>query len=79
MNELDEYNEDEDDHDYWNSYGSQDDDSTSLGDERLASTKDSDAGTEDAYWARYSSVHAPMSSFELPVLNVFFSLMFVTV
>lgn len=52
---------DGDDDDYWNAYGAQDDAEPSNDDTFMAS-KDADAGTEDAYWARYSSVHGQSSS-----------------
>ncbi|KZT02748.1 uncharacterized protein LAESUDRAFT_738628 [Laetiporus sulphureus 93-53] len=55
------YSSDFGDDDYWNAYGSQDD-GTSLEDRHLNATKDGEAGTEDAYWARYSSVHGTADS-----------------
>ncbi|KAH9937662.1 uncharacterized protein B0H18DRAFT_1081778 [Fomitopsis serialis] len=48
--------EGEGDDDYWNAYGSQDD-AASFNDDPFMASKDAEAGTEDAYWARYSSVH----------------------
>ena len=50
-----------DDDDYWNAYGAQDDAAPSNDDSFMAG-KDAEAGTEDAYWARYSSVHGQSSS-----------------
>ena len=50
-----------DDDDYWNAYGAQDDAAPSNDDTFMAS-KDAEAGTEDAYWARYSSVHGQSPS-----------------
>ncbi|TFY69769.1 hypothetical protein EVJ58_g229 [Rhodofomes roseus] len=51
----------DDDDDYWNAYGSQDD-AAALNDDPFMASKDVDAGTEDAYWARYSSVHGTADS-----------------
>lgn len=45
-----------DDDDYWNAYGAQELDPSSSGPLSL-SAKDADTANEDAYWARYSSVH----------------------
>lgn len=42
-----------DDDDYWNAYGASDSDSPHLG---LQLSKDDETDSEDAYWARYSSV-----------------------
>ncbi|KZT74652.1 hypothetical protein DAEQUDRAFT_659485 [Daedalea quercina L-15889] len=50
-----------DDDDYWNAYGSQDD-AAAYNNDPLMSNKDAEAGTEDAYWARYSSVHGTADS-----------------
>lgn len=49
------------DDDYWNAYGSQDD-AASFNDDPFMASKDAEAGTEDAYWARYSSVHGTADS-----------------
>lgn len=51
-----------DDDDYWNAYGAQDDDATSSSDDTFMTSKDAEVGTEDAYWARYSSVHGQSPS-----------------
>lgn len=45
-----------DDDDYWNAYGAQELAADSPGPLSF-SAKDSEAATEDAYWARYNSVH----------------------
>lgn len=54
--QLENFDEADNDDDYWNAYGSQDD-RASFDDGRHTAAKDVDGATEDAYWARYSSVH----------------------
>lgn len=44
-----------DDDDYWNAYGANDHADESF--DRASSKRETVGGTEDAYWARYSSVH----------------------
>ncbi|CCM01963.1 uncharacterized protein FIBRA_04036 [Fibroporia radiculosa] len=51
----------DDDDDYWNAYGSQDD-SALFNKDLSASVKGTETGAEDAYWARYASVHGTADS-----------------
>ncbi|KAH9946643.1 hypothetical protein B0H21DRAFT_778993 [Amylocystis lapponica] len=53
--------EDDDDDDYWNSYGSHED-VIPDGNSQSLSGRDTGGGTEDAYWAQYSSVHGTADS-----------------
>ncbi|EED79579.1 predicted protein [Postia placenta Mad-698-R] len=59
--QLENFDEADNDDDYWNAYGSQDD-RASFDDRRHTTGKDVDGATEDAYWARYSSVHGTADS-----------------
>lgn len=55
----------DDDDDYWNSYGGAEDDdhaSPKAHNRHPGSKEGSDAGGEDAYWARYASVHGLYST-----------------
>lgn len=54
-----------DDDDYWNAYGASDINDPSL-DQQLGKELVNDS--EDAYWARYSSVHGEPQSITVPVV-----------
>ncbi|PCH33612.1 hypothetical protein WOLCODRAFT_61159 [Wolfiporia cocos MD-104 SS10] len=60
--EPDSYSEGSDDDDYWNAYSAQDDSAMPDDDDRALQTKDGETGTEDAYWARYASIHGTADS-----------------
>lgn len=51
-----------DDDDYWNAYGAQDIDLSPTGQHLSLSHRESGGDSEDAYWARYSSVHGKLLS-----------------
>ncbi|KAJ3475176.1 hypothetical protein NLI96_g12011 [Meripilus lineatus] len=55
-------NDNSDDDAYWNAYGGQDMDDSSPSNHYSFSNKESSGDTEDAYWARYSSVHGTADS-----------------
>ncbi|KAI0757013.1 hypothetical protein C8Q80DRAFT_1215776 [Daedaleopsis nitida] len=59
--EANDLQDDSDDDDYWNAYGSTDIGDSLYGDGAPASAKDA-ASTEDAYWARYASVQGTADS-----------------
>lgn len=56
MDPFGEQNESSDDDDYWNAYGANDSDDP-VPQNALSASKDISGDSEDAYWARYSSVH----------------------